>query len=124
MKILPEMYSWSSEFQSGSRKYLKYSSTLQRRALILFHSLAHISGKTERIFIITDTLYLDKEVPVRFWNPSGSHPDPESGYRFWIRTRFTPAEVSKNVVVNRARIHRYCLIYHKICHKIILRQKL
>jgi len=66
--------------------------------------LAHIPGKTERIFVITDTLYLDKEVPVRFWNPSGSHPDPESGYRFWIRTGFTPAEVSKNVVMNRARI--------------------
>ena len=39
----------SSAAGSGSRNLLKDSSALQDRAL--FHNLAHISGKTDRIFM-------------------------------------------------------------------------
>jgi len=64
---------WKSLASGFSSKiFLKDSSTLQYRAV--FHTLAHISGKADRIF--TEILSpLINEVPNK------SNPDPESGSR-------------------------------------------
>ena len=58
---------WKSASASGSRNFLKNSSTLRDRAFS--HNLAHISGESDRILMkifITD-VSLDKEIPVKFW---------------------------------------------------------
>jgi len=48
---------------------------LQDRAI--FHTLAHISGNTDRMFneTVTTDVYLDVDVTFNFWH----HPDPDSG---------------------------------------------
>jgi len=83
---------------SGSRHFLKDSSTLWDRAF--FYNLAHISGHTDRIFmkILPQMLLWTRKSLLDF----GSYPDPESrsisilrirSYGLRIRTRFTLAEV-------------------------------
>jgi len=43
------------------------------RHIEFFHTLAHICGKTDRMFInFTTYVSLDKEVSIKFWKPSGS----------------------------------------------------
>ena len=72
---------WKS-FTSGSRKFLKVSSTSQDRAF--FQNLAYISTVSDWIFrIILSHMYpLDKVIPLNFV----SNPDPESkstSYSLW-----------------------------------------
>jgi len=76
---------------SGSRNFLKVSSTLRDRAF--FHNLDYISGVSDWIFVkifIAD-VSLDKEVPLNF----GSNLDPESlsGSGLRIQTRFSLVEM-------------------------------
>ena len=76
---------------SGCRKFLKHSSTLRDRAF--FHSLAYISGESDRIFMkISSQMYpWAKKFPLNF----GSNPDPKfvSGYGLRIQTIFSLADL-------------------------------
>ena len=67
----------SSASRSGSRNFLKDSSTLQDRAF--FHKLANISEEIDWIFVkILSQMYpWTRKSPVNF----GSNPGPESGSR-------------------------------------------
>jgi len=56
------------------------------------HPLQRISRKNYRV--IMKILSLDKEVPVKIWNP---HPD--SQYRLWTQTRFTLEVCALRVLV-------------------------
>jgi len=96
---------------SGSRNFLKDSSTLWDRAF--FDNLAYISGDSDQIFmkILPQKYHWTRKLPLDF----GSNQDPQSvsGYRLWIQTIFSLADCMRSltafVLIVKSAQQLYCI---------------